>query len=152
MKDEIRHLLDEMTRLGRAERSPDLNTRSAARREMRAAAAKLAALRAKARDEFAAARGWKFALDLFTSDYPVLDHVDHYVNAQKRLAAIVTHSYATMETILGYAQRNRMRATKLEFSTYNPGGCIAVLLEPLAGAWRRPRRHENTVRFELVAA
>jgi hypothetical protein len=153
MKDDIATLLDEMTRLGRTESSPDPATRRAAQRDMRATAAKLTELRSQARNEFSAERGWNFSPDLFSHDYPVLDHVDHYLDAKKRLAGIVTHSYAPLEVVLQYAQRNGMRATELPFSSYNPDGCIAVLLESPTGAWRRPiRRHENAVRFEPVAA
>jgi hypothetical protein len=152
VKDEIRNLLDGIARLGRAERSADPTIRRAAQREMRVTRTKLVELRLNARNEFAASRGWKYDSNLFTHDYPVLDHVDHYLDTNRHLVGIVTHSYASLEAVLEHARLNGMRATDLPFSSYNPGGCIAVLLEPPTGAWRRPRKHQNMVRFEPVAA
>jgi|HubBroStandDraft_1064217.scaffolds.fasta_scaffold37423_1 hypothetical protein len=120
--------------------APGTPERVAARQRCHAAVTALDSLKTAARRAFTEPRGWKLSPTKRTMDHPVIDHAEVYLS-QRRIVAVVTHSYAPREQIAAYAAERGLTVQFLAWSWYYPSGCTAAVLTPGAAVFPgRPRR------------
>jgi hypothetical protein len=94
--------------------------------------------------EFAAERGWNISSRWINPEYlrtgrgrrpqvnhhaGVIDHAQFFI-ANRRPAAILTHSYKSWESLVAFATTQGLNIERLPYSWYYPGGCTAALLTP----------------------
>lgn len=99
--------------------------------------------RLRAAKVFARARGWRVSKRFFTPEdlrdgrarrdqgnrhFPEIDHAECFFDGRRRPIALLTHSYATWEMLVTFAEAQRLSIERLPVSWYYPGGCIAALL------------------------
>ncbi|HWG75803.1 MAG TPA: hypothetical protein VN660_03320 [Steroidobacteraceae bacterium] len=102
--------------------------------------------RSRLREAFARAHGWRISLSGFSVDQlrtgrtarrwnefsyyrGVIDHPDYFRTPGKpsRPAAIITHTYASLDDCIEFTAGESITAKLLPESWYYPGGTIAVL-------------------------
>lgn len=91
-------------------------------------------LHSKARKEFADSRGLKYNPRKWTIDRPVVHHAEFFDGPDGCEAAVLTHTYATVEEIEQYATTHNFDLEVLPYSWYAPGIAIAALFTPRGNA------------------
>lgn len=88
----------------------------------------------QARKEFADSRGLKYNPRKWDMDYPILDHVEFFDDRDGCEAAVLTHTYATIEEVEQYAITHNFDLEILPYSWHAPGLATAALFTPRGNA------------------
>lgn len=100
-------------------------------RRLEAAGRRLSAAQDRARQEFAAERGWKVSRRPAPIRPPECDHAELYQRPGERTPRVlVTHSHATIQRLAEYAAQNGYRMEVLPWSWYAPGVATAAVFVP----------------------
>jgi len=134
--ERLEHLYDVIAAYGHRSTAPDDHRRELQRRQL-AARAERQQIRDDICRDLASERGWTatprpFSLEALLGQhggrghYPQLDHADAF-RKKGRPVALITHSYASVEQVLVWADAMGLDAEPLEWSWYSPGTNAVIL-------------------------